>query len=256
MGLWDTVVLSIIEGVTEFLPVSSTGHLVLFSNLLHIPNSAFRTSFEIAIQLGAILAVVFLYWRQLSAGPKVITRLAVSFLPIGVLGFAFYRPIKDILLVNQPLIVWAIFLGGIFLIVFEYFYKEKETAIDSIDDLTFPQALKLGLFQAVALIPGVSRSAATIVGGLWLGLRRKTIVDFSFMMAVPTMVVATGYDLLKTAPTFTNQELTSLFIGFTLSFLVALLAMKTFLAVLSKQTFIIFGFYRIIFALIFLKFIL
>jgi len=253
MGIWDIVVLSVVEGITEFLPVSSTGHLVLFSNLLNIPDSAFRTSFEIAIQLGAILAVVLLYWRQLSAGPKVISRLAVSFLPVGILGFVFYRPIKEILLINQTLIVWTIFLGGIFLIVFEYFYQEKETSIDSIDDLTFSQALKLGLFQAVALIPGVSRSAATIVGGLWLGLRRKTIVEFSFMMALPVMTVATGYDLFKTAPTFTSQEITTLSIGFILSFLVALVAMKVFLVVLSKQTFIIFGLYRIVFALIFLE---
>lgn len=258
MTIVESIILGIIEGVTEFLPISSTGHLVLAAKLLAIPESSFVTSFEIIIQLGAILAVVFLYWRALLQIEH-IKKILVAFIPTGVIGLMLYKLIKQYLLGNESVVVAALFVGGVVLIVFELLHKEHAEALQDekgISDISYKQALGIGLFQALAVVPGVSRSAATIIGGLLLGLKRKTTVEFSFLLAVPTMCAATGLDLLKNASHFSRGEADVLAVGFVVSFVVALFSMKFLLVYIQKHNFIPFGVYRIMLALLFWSFIL
>lgn len=258
MTIIESIILGIIEGITEFLPVSSTGHLILAADLLAIADSPFLTSFEIIIQLGAIFAVVFLYWKELFKIEN-IKKLIVAFIPTGVVGLTVYKVIKEYLLGNEYVVVGALFLGGIVLIIFELLHKENAEAPEAereIADVTYKQALGIGLFQSLAVVPGVSRSAATIMGGLLLGLKRKTTVEFSFLLAVPTMCAATGLDLLKNAGNFSRDQVDVLTVGFIVSFVVALLSIKFLLVYIQKHNFIPFGVYRIVLALLFWVFIL
>lgn len=250
MHLIHAIILGIVEGATEFLPVSSTGHLVLASKLLGIPDSPFRNTFEIAIQCGAILAVVTLFWRRFFNW-MLIKKLIVAFLPTAIIGFAVYPLVKDALLNNLTVVVVALFVGGIALIVFELLHRERADAVAEPEDITYKQALVIGLFQSVAVIPGVSRSAATIVGGLASGIRRIAIVEFSFMLAVPTMAAATGFDLLKSYKTITSADIGMLLVGTVVAFVVALVALKFLLNYVRRFTFIPFGIYRIVIALLF-----
>lgn len=245
---WLTaLILGIVEGVSEFLPISSTGHLILASQLMGLGHTEFLKSFEIAIQVGAILSVVALYWRRLLVDFETIKKLIVAFLPTGILGFTLYRLVKQFLLGSPNVVLWSLFLGGIFIIAFEYLHREREDAVEDISGITYRQALLIGLFQSIAMIPGVSRSAATIIGGLALGLRRKTIVEFSFLLAVPTMLAATAYDLLKSGSAFSMDQMGFLATGFVSSFVVALLSIKFLLSFIQTHTFIPFGIYRIAF---------
>ncbi len=251
----DSIILGVIEGITEFLPVSSTGHLILASQLLGISPSTFLSSFQIAIQLGAIAAVVFLYWKSF-LDFKFLTKLFVAFLPTGLVGFLVYPFVKGFLLGNSYVVVTSLFVGGIVLIVFELLHKEKPESLEGAKQITYGQALLVGCFQSIAIIPGVSRSAATILGGLLIGMRRIAIVEFSFLLAVPTMVAATGYDLLKSADTFAFDDLGLLALGFFTAFFVALLAMRFLLTIVRKYTFIPFGIYRIVLAILFFVIVL
>ena len=249
-------ILAIVEGISEFLPISSTGHLVLASEILKIEQTEFVKSFEIFIQLGAILAVVFLYWKTLLTKKAVLERVFVAFLPTAFLGFTLYKIVKQILLGNTLITLAALLGGGIFLIVLELFYKEKQHHAQSIEQITIRKAFIIGLFQSFSMIPGVSRSAATIVGGLLLGTKRRAAVEFSFLLAIPTMLAATGLDLIKSNLEFTSNELTLLAIGFIGSFVVALFAVKFFLQFIQNNTFIPFGIYRIIVTILFFLFVL
>lgn len=255
MDILQSVILGIVEGLTEFLPISSTGHLILVSELLGIPSTEFVKSFMIAVQLGAILAVVILYWRKF-LDIEVLKRLVVGFIPTGILGFTLYKVIKGYLLGNSMIVVGALFLGGVALIVFELLHKESEEEGQEIRTLPYGQVLLVGLFQSIAMIPGISRSAATIVGGLLVGIRRATIVEFSFLLAVPTMLAATGYDILKSADSFPSEGYGLLAIGFGTSLIVALLSMKLLVAFVKKHTFIPFGIYRIVLAVAFFVLVL
>lgn len=246
----DSVILGVIEGITEFLPVSSTGHLVLASELLGLEPSTFLSSFQIAIQLGAIAAVVFLYWKSF-LDFKFLTKLFVAFIPTGLVGFLVYPFVKGFLLGNSFVVVTSLFVGGIVLILFELMHKERADSLEGAKQITYKQALLVGCFQSIAIIPGVSRSAATILGGLLIGMRRVAIVEFSFLLAVPTMVAATGYDLLKSADTFVFNDVGLLALGFVTSFAVALLSMRFLLAIVRRHTFIPFGIYRIVLAVLF-----
>jgi undecaprenyl-diphosphatase len=252
MTLLNALILGIVEGITEFLPISSTGHLILTAQLLKIVQTEFLKSFEIAIQLGAILSVVVLYWKFLILDVKKAARVLAAFIPTGIIGFILYKLVKKFLLGNSLVVFWSLMLGGIFIIIFELLHREKWNATDDIASISYKQAIYIGLFQAIAIIPGVSRSAATIIGGLLLGLKRKTIVEFSFLLAVPTMLAATVLDLSKNATLFSHGQFLSLGIGFVTSFIVAILAIKFLLAFIQKHTFIIFGVYRILIALFFL----
>jgi len=251
MNLLHAVIFGIVEGITEFLPISSTGHLILTARLLGILQSDFLKSFEIAIQLGAILSVIVLYWRSLLIDFRVMKRVTAAFIPTAILGFIFYKAAKSNLLGNDKVVLWALFLGGIFLIIFELLYREKKDAREGLCEISYSQAALIGVIQTIAIIPGVSRAAATICGGLILGLKRKTIVEFSFLLAVPTMLAATGLDLMKSAAAFTSQQFLFLAAGFLVSFAVAIISIKFLLNFIKRNNFISFGVYRVIAALIF-----
>lgn len=256
MNYFEAIILAIVEGVTEFLPISSTGHLILTAQLLQIPQTEFVKSFEIFIQLGAICAIVFLYWRTLLQNVEVWKRIIVAFLPTAIAGFTLYQLVKDVLLGNTLITLSALFFGGIALIVLELMYKEKGHHVDTIENMTHSHAFLIGLFQAISMIPGVSRAAATIIGGLFLGAKRKAAVEFSFLLAVPTMLAASGLDLFKSSLAFSGYEYTLLTVGFVGSFIVAIAAVKFFLRFIQNHTFIPFGMYRIILAVIFWLFVL
>ncbi len=249
--MFQVLIFGIVEGITEFLPISSTGHLMLTAKLLQINQSEFIKSFEIAIQLGAILSVVVVYWDKLASGSKMWKRLLVAFMPAAVIGFLLYKTIKRYLLGNNQVVLWSLFIGGLFLIIFELCYRQKQEAVEETSAISYQQALAIGLFQGLAVIPGVSRSAATIIGGLVVGLKRKTIVEFSFLLAVPTMLAACAWDLFKSAQDFKGGQFVALGVGFIISFLVAILAIKFLLVFIKRHSFISFGVYRIIIALAF-----
>ena len=251
MDFFQAVILSAVEGISEFLPISSTGHLILVSGLMKIQQTEFIKSFEIFIQLGAILGVVALYWHTLTKNTEIWKRIIVAFIPTGILGFLLYKVVKTFLLGNAIITLLALFVGGILLILLELIHKEKKHHKEKIEDINLKNAFLIGVFQSISMIPGVSRSAATIVGGLILGTKRKTAVEFSFLLAIPTMMAAAGLDLAKSSFEFTNYEYSFLAIGFLGSFIVAMVSMKFFLNFIQKHTFIPFGVYRIILAIFF-----
>ncbi len=246
---WQAAILGIVEGITEFLPISSTGHLILTGRILNIPSTEFYKTFEIFIQLGTLGAVVLLYWRQFF-NQKLLIRLVVAFLPTAILGLVFYSLIKKYLLDSWLVVVISLFLGGMFLWWFEKKYQ-LEVLTDSLADINLKQAFLIGFFQALAFIPGVSRAAATIIGGLILGLKRKVIVEFSFLLAVPTMLAASALDLYQSQLNFTNEEAVFLAIGFVVALIIAVLVIRWLLNFIQKKNFIPFAWYRIIVAIIF-----
>jgi len=251
MTYLHALILGIVEGFSEFLPISSTGHLILTSYLLHLKQTDFQKSFEIAIQLGAILSVVVLYWRALLVNFEILKRVITAFIPTAILGFIFYKIIKRVLLGSNTVVLYSLLIGGIFLVLFELWHREKEGASEELSDISYSKSFIIGLCQAVAMIPGVSRSAATIIGGLILGIKRKTIVEFSFLLAVPTMVAATGLDLMKSGGHFSMEEFYLLLMGFVSSFITALLSIKWLIHFIKNHTFISFGIYRILIFLLF-----
>lgn len=240
----QTVILAFIEGLTEFLPISSTGHLILAQKFLGITSTEFTKSFSIIIQLSAILAVVLLYWKKIVRSRSLWKTIIIAFLPTGFFGFTLYKVIKIYLLYNIAVTSAALFLGGIALLIIDRLPKLKNTS-QTIKHLQTRQALSIGLFQCLSMIPGVSRSAASIVGGLVSGLSRAEAVEFSFLLAIPTMAAASGYDLLKTGLIFSSHEYFLLLIGSIISFVSALLAVKTFTSFVSKHNFTFFAVYRI-----------
>jgi undecaprenyl-diphosphatase len=242
--------LGIVEGISEFLPISSTGHLILTSRLLHLPETEFLKSFEIAIQLGAILAVTVLYWPKLLQSKDTFLKVCTAFVPTAIIGLVVHKLAKTYLLGNVEVVLWSLFLGGIFLIAFEHYYRAPADQESRLESVTYRQALALGLFQSIAIIPGVSRSASTIVGGLMMGLNRRTIVDFSFLLAIPTMAAATALDLLKSYKEFSSTDGSNLAIGFIVSFVVALGSIRWLLKFIKTHSFASFGVYRIIVALL------
>jgi undecaprenyl-diphosphatase len=249
MSLLHALILGIVEGITEFLPVSSTAHMILTAELLRLPDSAFVKSFEIIVQLGAILAVVLLYWRKL-LDPSLFAKAAVGFIPTGIVGLTVYKAVKTHLLGNVPVTLAALLVGGVLLILFDRRWRREPDAEPDFGAISYRDAALIGLFQCLAMIPGVSRSAASIVGGTLLGVPKRTIVEFSFILAIPTMAAATGYDLLKSRGDL-GGNLPALAVGFAVSFATALLAVKTFLAFLRGRAFATFGWYRIVLAVAF-----
>ena len=245
MNLLDSIIFGIVEGISEFLPISSTGHLMLTARLLELSQTSFLKSFEIAIQLGAILSVIILYGKSLPVRFEILKRVAAAFIPTAIIGFLFYKIIKKIFLAHNDIVLWSLFLGGIILIVFDLLHREKEDHTEDIANISYSQAITIGIFQSVAIIPGVSRSAATIIGGLLLGIKRKTIVEFSFLLAIPTMLAATGLDLIKNAHSFSSDQFIFLSIGFATAFFVAILSIKFLLYFIQRNNFVWFGVYRV-----------
>ena len=244
MTIFDTLLLSLVEGLTEFLPVSSTGHLILTANVLHLPPTEFLKTFEIAIQLGAILAVVIPYGKTVLKNISLMQKLFLSFLPTAIVGLLAYKLIKEVFLENVLLTVVMLFLGGILFLFIDKLFSTKKGI--SLTNMTVKQALIVGLCQSVSVIPGVSRAGATIVGGLGIGLSKKEAVEYSFLLAVPTMTAATGYDLLKSNLSFSSYEYFLLALGCIGSFVTAYIAIKTFISYVQNHSFFAFGVYRII----------
>jgi undecaprenyl-diphosphatase len=259
LELYKSVILGAVQGFTEFLPISSTAHLILSSKLIHLESSEFIKSFIIIIQFASILAVVVLYRKKIFKDWEYLKKLFVACIPTGVLGLLAYNLVKNYLHESLSIIAFALLIGGIIMIVLERKYKTKKdqnepknelTRVDDIKDLSYKQCLIIGVFQALAMIPGVSRSAATIIGGLSLGISRSFIVEFSFLLAIPTMFAASSLDLLQTGFHFTNNELIFLIIGCLISFIVAWFSIKFLLNFVRKHNFNAFAWYRIALAII------
>ncbi|MEJ0001912.1 MAG: undecaprenyl-diphosphatase UppP [bacterium] len=262
MTFLHTIIMGIVEGVTEFLPISSTAHLDITRTLLHIADSDFIKSFEIVIQLGAILAVVLLYWKKVFTSWTYFRNIAIAFIPTGIIGFLLYKLIKSYLLGNIMLSASMLIIGGILIIFFEY--REREAELHKVDNifhknveqLSVKDLLLIGTAQALAVVPGVSRSLAVILSGRARGLSRAAVVEFSFLLAIPTMLAATSYDLYKSGFAFTGGEWGTIALGFIVSFIVALAVVKWLLGYIKKHSFVIFGWYRIIAGVLILLFLL
>ncbi len=250
MNIIDAIIIAIVEGLTEFLPISSTGHMIIAEKLLGVPDNDFTKLFTVGIQLGAILAVVVLYWKKFispftsgAAGLQFYLKLLVAVLPALILGFIFSDKI-DALLESSITVAITMIAGGIVLLFIDNIFNKP--TIEKDEEISFLKAFIIGIWQCVAMIPGVSRSAASIIGGMQQKLTRKLAAEFSFFLAVPTMAAATGYKLLKGYKTITPENIKLFAIGNVVAFVVALLAIKFFIGFLQKHGFKMFGYYRII----------
>lgn len=255
MNFLDVLALSIIEGLTEFLPISSTGHLILASKILRIGENPFLKTFEIVIQLGAIMAVVVLYMKKFLSSINLIKKIIVAFIPTAVVGFIFYPIIKNFLLGSSTVTLNALFWGGVALIGVEWFLKHRKKETQDSSEITYRQALLVGTFQSFSVIPGVSRAAATIVGGLVTGLDRPTATEFSFLLAVPTMLAASALDIYKSREFISQTGSLTLFVGTVLSFIFAMLSIKFLINFVKKHDFTWFGIYRIALSALFWFFV-
>lgn len=255
MDWMQVAFLSLVEGITEFLPISSTGHLILTSAFFGIQDDGFVKAFNIIIQFGAIASVLVIYrqrffqWR-----PRFFTLLIIAVLPAVVLGFLVKKKIEA-LLGDAQVVAWALILGGILLILSDRWFRKQLDEGQSVDELTYKQGFLIGLAQCFAFIPGVSRSAASILGGLALGLKKQDSAEFSFFLAVPTLAGATLLNLFKIRHELNSDHISMLLVGSLLSFFVAWLAIKFFIHIVSKFGFSSFGIYRILLGLIALLFL-
>ncbi|MBS1581409.1 MAG: undecaprenyl-diphosphate phosphatase [Bacteroidetes bacterium] len=243
MTTLQAILIAIIEGITEFLPISSTGHMIIAEHVLGVPPDDFTKLFTVCIQFGAILSVLVLYWKRFLQGIPFYTKLLIAFVPAAIIGFLFGDAI-DALLESVAVVAVTLLLGGIVLL---YIDKWLDPQVEV--EITPKRSFMIGLFQCIALVPGVSRSAATIIGGMAQQLTRKQAAEFSFFLAVPTMAAASGYKLLKAwkeAPeVFSNGNLGTLLLGNVVAFIVAVLAIRFFIGWLTKHGFRVFGWYRI-----------
>lgn len=260
---WVAIIIGIVEGLTEFLPVSSTGHMILAQKLLAINESdTLMKTFTIVIQLGAILAVVLIYWKRIlslfgltkrpasaGSGPQMnLIHILIGITPAMLLAFLFDDYIEEYLFSSETVLIGLV-LGGILLIVAE---RQKERpSVETLDQITYRQALFIGLWQVVSLWPGFSRSGSTIAGGMLSGVSRAASADFTFIMAIPIMFAATAYSLLKSYKDFTASNIDFFIIGFVVSFIVALLAVFSFIKFVQKMKLTYFAYYRFIVAVIF-----
>lgn len=251
MNYIQAIIIAIIEGLTEFLPVSSTGHMILAQSLMDVKDPEFAKTFEIVIQLGAILAVLLIYIKRFFVGINIYLKLVVAFLPTGIIGLLAYKIIK-LYLFNPFTVSISLIIGGVVLILLDKWSEEKKSVYKEIEDISYKDAAKIGLIQCVSMIPGVSRAAATIFGGIFSGFNRKQAAEFSFLLAIPTMFAASGYDLLKEKDNIQKDDLTILLLGGFVAFIVAIVAVKGFIAFLNKYGFKHFGYYRIILGVLFL----
>lgn len=251
MTIFQAIVIAIVEGITEFLPISSTGHMIITEALLGMNIDEFTKAFTVNIQFGAILSVVVLYWKRFLQSWSFYQKLFVAFIPAAVIGF-WAGDFIDSLLENVLVVAITMFLGGILLLFVDKWFTK--TVKDQ--EITYPKALKIGFWQCVAMIPGVSRSAATIIGGMQQKLSRTNAAEFSFFLAVPTMAAASAYKLLKDYKHFNSENIGILLIGNVVAFIVAMIAIKTFITFLQKHGFKVFGWYRIVVGLILITLLL
>ncbi|MCO5257066.1 MAG: undecaprenyl-diphosphate phosphatase [Lentimicrobium sp.] len=241
MTVIEAIIIAIVEGITEFLPVSSTGHMIITQELLGMKIDDFVKAFTVNIQFGAILSVVVLYWKRFFQSLQFYYKLFVAFIPAAVIGF-LAGDFIDSMLESVVVVAVMLVLGGVVLVFVDKWFN-KPVADQTV---TYPTAFKIGLFQCIAMIPGVSRSAATIIGGMTQKLDRKTAAEFSFFLAVPTMFAAAGYKLMQNYQTITAENIDILLIGNAVAFVVAMIAIKSFISFLTKYGFRVFGYYRIL----------
>ncbi|PKP51032.1 MAG: UDP-diphosphatase [Bacteroidetes bacterium HGW-Bacteroidetes-1] len=247
MSLFEIIVIAIVEGLTEFLPVSSTGHMIITQELLGMEITDFVKAFTVNIQFGAILSVIVLYWKRFFQSLDFYYKLFIAFIPAAVIGF-LASDFIDSLLENVVVVAVMLVLGGVVLVFVDRWFKNAKPD----QPISYPSAFKIGLYQCIAMIPGVSRSAATIIGGMTQKLDRKTAAEFSFFLAVPTMFAAAGYKLLQNYQSIEAEHISTLLIGNVVAFFVAMLAIKSFIGILTRYGFKYFGYYRIIVGIIIL----
>jgi len=251
LDIFQAIIIGIIEGFTEFLPISSTGHMIVASEFLGVSQDSLTKAYEVIIQFAAILAVMLIYKEKITFQKiDLWQKLFVAFLPLAIVGFIFKDHIKTLFTVE--IVAWMFIIGGIIFLVVEYFYEEKEWHVSDVEEVNYKQSLWIGFAQIFSLIPGTSRAGATIIGGLLAGLDRKTSMEFSFLLAIPVMAAVTGYDLLKHYQDFADANWGAFVAGFITAFIVAYLTIKLFLAFIQRFTFVAFGIYRIIFGVILL----
>lgn len=240
MSWIEALIIAIVEGITEFLPVSSTGHMIITEKLLGMESTAFTKAFIVNIQFGAILSVIVLYWKKFFQSLNFYYKLFVAFLPAAFFGLLLSAYI-DMLLESVVVVAFMLILGGIVLVFVDNWFKN----FDENQEITYKKSLIIGMFQVLAMVPGVSRSAATIIGGMAQKLNRQNAAEFSFFLAVPTMAAASGYKLLENYKSITADTIGILLFGNLVAFVVALIAIKTFITFLTKHGFKVFGYYRI-----------
>ena len=251
MDIFQSIIMGIIEGFTEFLPVSSTGHMIITADFLGIKQDSVTKAYEIIIQFAAILAVVLAYKEKFTIRKiELWKKILVAFLPIAIVGFIFVKQIKALFSVDVVAVMFIV--GGIIFLVAEKYYKPKEHFINDVEKVSYKQAFLIGLAQLAGLIPGTSRAGSTILGAMFVGLTRKASAEFSFLLAFPVMSAATGYSILKNYHEFNNENLIVLGVGFLVAFVTAYFTIKLFLRFLENFTFVSFGIYRIIFGTVLL----
>jgi len=255
MTYLQAFIIAVIEGLTEFLPVSSTGHMILADSLMKVQNKEFAKTFEIVIQIGAIFSVFILYYKRFLKSFNIYLKLFVAFLPTGVIGLLAYKTIKHYLF-NPYTVSISLVVGGVVLILLDKWSEKRESKVEVVEDIDFAGAFKIGLIQCLSMIPGVSRAAATIFGGVYAGFNRQQAAEFSFLLAIPTMLAASGYDLLKERDNIHNEDIKLMLFGGFVAFVVAIFAIKAFIGFLNKYGFKHFGYYRIVLGILFLTYAL
>lgn len=257
MDIISIIIISLIEGITEFLPISSTGHLIVVADFLNLEQTEKLKAFETMIQFFAVLAILFLFRRKINIKSiSLWKKTTIAFLPIGILGFIFSDQIKN--LFDLEIVAWAFIVGGIIFLfsekIFEKNKKKNDESVEKVEDISFLDSLKIGLFQIFALIPGTSRSGATILGAMYLGINRKISAEFSFLLAVPVTFAVFAFDFFSFFKIFTKEDFYFLFLAAIISFISSYFSVKLLLKFLEKFSFFAFGVYRIIFGIILLVF--
>ena len=254
MDIFQAIIIGIIEGFTEFLPISSTGHMIVASKFLGVDQSAVVKAYEVIIQFSAILAVILLYrekinFKEINLWSKIIG----AFFPLAIIGFLLKDWVKEIF--NVQTVAYMFIVGGIIFIIVEYFHKDEKMSAQEVEEVTWIQAMSIGFAQVFSLVPGTSRAGSTIIGGMLSGVSRKASTEFSFLLAIPVMMAVSGYDLLKHYKEFIGADLTAFAIGFVVAFVVAYITIKMLIVFLQRFTFVAFGIYRIIFGIVLLMII-
>ena len=254
MDIVQAIIIGVIEGFTEFLPISSTGHMIVASEFMGLPQDAAMKAYEVIIQFAAILAVVLIYRDKITFKKiDLWMKLMAAFVPLAIVGFIFKDQIKA--LFSVEIVAWMFIIGGIIFLIVEHFYKEQPHHISDVDETSYKQALWIGFAQLFSFIPGTSRAGATIIGGMLVGLDRKASSDFSFLLAIPVMSAVAGYDVLKHYDEFIGVNWLAFAVGFVVAFVVAYITVKVFLRFIQKFSFVPFGIYRIVFGIVLLMII-
>lgn len=251
MNIIQALILGVVEGFLEFLPVSAAGHLTLVGHILHVntEKNSFKI-YEIFMQMGAVVAVILLYSKRLLVDREIWLKIIIGFIPTGAIGFLFYKPIKHLLLGNPLITAFMVFAGGIIILAVETFKRQPH--ITNLKEISIKDAIVIGFIQSLALIPGVSRSGATIIGGMLIGFERRTATEFSFLIAIPTILSAGVYSLLKDYRQIHSHDIFPMTISFITALICAIVSVKIFLRYISLNSLKIFGYYRIIIGLSYL----